>query len=82
MRTQLPPPRPTKDCDPGVTISSGIEGIVPGVMLALLVLTACATFVARESDVRRKTRETKARCEAAAKAGQDTTTVCHAHLKP
>jgi hypothetical protein len=52
------------------------------ILLALTVLGACANFFALESDVSKETRKTRERCEAAAKAGADTTAVCRTFLVP
>ena len=50
-------------------------------ILVLTVAGACATFFSLESSVDKDTRKTREACEAAAKAGQDTSAVCRAHLK-
>lgn len=50
--------------------------------LLIICLTGCANVFSLESDVAKETAKTRARCEAAAKAGADTTQVCRTFLVP
>ena len=52
------------------------------VCVLVIWLNGCANIFALESSVNKETRKTRERCEAAAKAGKDTTQVCRIHLPP
>lgn len=53
-----------------------------GLLLAVLGQVACANLFSLESTVTKDTRRQRAECEAAAKAGADTTQMCRAFLVP
>lgn len=52
------------------------------VLVLTCALAACANIFALESSVTKETRQARAACETAAKAGQDTTDVCRTFLRP